>query len=253
MVLSSYQLPKYHKHSIRIHSYEVDFNQKLTVTALFNYFQEIAWEHAHILGYGFEHLLQKGLFWVLSRVEAEIYRLPRWTEQVTLLTWPRGSDGIFAFRDFEMYDECGKRIIAATSSWLVLNAKSHRPVRINWFSDFDFAQRNALDRNAAKLLEAGGVPDFSEKISVRIGDIDMNQHVNNVRYIDWAYNTFSIEHFKNFYPARVAVNFNAEAKAGDLLAISLFQDQNGESLVDITSADNNKNLCRLMFYWKKIS
>lgn len=252
MVLDSYQFPKYHKHYLKVHSYEVDLNQRLTVTALFNYFQEIAWEHAHLLGYGWEHLLQKGWFWVLSRVEAEIYRLPQWTDQVTLLTWPRGVDGIFALRDFEIYDGQGEKIIAATSSWLVLSTQSHRPVRNDWYYEFDFANRSALDRNATKLNEQKLEPQFTEIIDVRIGDIDINQHVNNVRYIDWAYNTFSIEHFKKHFPCRVVVNFNAEGKPNEKLTINRYRTPIGDSVVDINSAEASKNLCRLMFSWDKI-
>ncbi|HON71415.1 acyl-[acyl-carrier-protein] thioesterase [Tenuifilum sp.] len=252
MNFDTYQFPKYHRHKLKVHSYEVDFNQRLTVTALFNYLQEIAWEHAHLLGYGWEHLLQKGWFWALSRVEVEIYRLPAWTDEVVLLTWPRGVDGIFALRDFEVYDHLGNKIIAATSSWLVLNIQTRRPVRAEWYSDFDYATRSSLGRNATKLVEQSVSPEFSEKFDVRIGDIDMNQHVNNVRYIDWAYNTFSIEHFKSYFPKRVVVNFNAEGKANDSIIASRFQNSQDESIVEIANASNGKNLCRLMFEWGKI-
>lgn len=250
--LDTFQFPRYHKHFLKIHSYEVDFNQKLTVTALFNYLQEIAWEHAHMLGYGWEHLLQKDWFWVLSRVEVEIFRLPGWTEPVTLVTWPRGVDGVLALRDFEIYDQQGKRIIAATSSWLVLSVKTRRPVRAEWFSEFDFANRSALGRNASKLTELDNQPKFTETISVRVGDIDMNQHVNNVRYIDWAYNTFEAEHFKLYYPSRVVVNFNAEGKGEDKLIVNRFQSEQGDSFVEINHNESGKNLCRLMFGWQKI-
>lgn len=252
MIFDTFKFPQYHRHTLKIHSYEVDFNQRLTVTALFNYLQEIAWEHAHLLEYGWEHLLKKGWFWVLSRVEVEIDRLPKWTEEVTLITWPRGVDGVFALRDFELYDSQGNKIIAATSNWLVLSIKTHRPVRSDWFSDFNYANRSALGHNASKLVQQVGSPEFTERFDVRIGDIDMNQHVNNVRYIDWAYNTFSIEHFKSYFPKRVVVNFNAEGKANDSIIASRFQNSQDESIVEIANASNGKNLCRLMFEWGKI-
>lgn len=252
MNLDAFQFPKYHRQTLRIHSYEVDFNQKLSVTALFNYLQEIAWEHAHLLGYGWEHLLQKKWFWALSRVEAEIFRLPKWTEQVTLLTWPRGVDGIFALRDFEMYDQLGNILVVASSSWLVLNIDTRRPVRADWYSDFDFANRTALGRNASKLVEQLFEPEFTELLDVRIGDIDMNLHVNNVRYIDWAYNTFSIDHFRDLYPSMVVVNFNAEAKTNDRIEVTRFESNQYENVFEIKNAETSKNLCRLMFRWQKI-
>lgn len=251
MDLDAYRFPQYHRHALKVHSYEVDFNQRLTVTALFNYLQEIAWEHAHLLGYGWEHLLQKNWFWVLSRVEVEIYRLPQWTDEVTLITWPRGVDGVFALRDFEIFDQQGSKIIAATSSWLVLNIQTRRPVRSDWYSDFNFANRSALPHNASKLAEQITNPEYIERFDVRIGDIDMNRHVNNVRYIDWAYNTFCMDHFQNFYPSRVVVNFNAEGKANDIITVTRFQSAQDESVVEINNAETSKNLCRLLFGWEK--
>ncbi len=252
MDLNRYTFPQYHLQQIRVHSYEVDLNRRLTITALFSLLQEIAWEHAHLLRYGWEHLLQKGWFWALSRLDVELYQIPAWTEELTLVTWPRGLDGIFALRDFEFYNSLGERVIAATSSWLVLNIETRRPVRDSWHSDFDFVERSALSANAAKLSGVNGIPVYTEPLNVRIGDIDMNMHVNNVRYIDWAYNTFGIEHFQSYIPQKVVVNFNAEAKANQQVDVIRFQPEPNQSLIDINFAGNGKNLCRLMFYWKKI-
>lgn len=244
---------QYHHRSIEVRSFEVDFNQKLRITALFNYLQEVAWEHAKILNFGWGDLYSKGWFWALSRVEVEVERLPRWTDEVTLVTWPKQAEGIFALRDFEMYDSQGNRLIAATSSWLVVNISNRRPVRIaEWYTDFDFASRSALSRQASKVADCTGDTKFTEQVAVQVGDIDMNQHVNNVRYIDWAYNTLSIDHYCSFYPRRVVVNFNAEGKVGETLVVEQFKHSTNGHIVCINRENDSKNLCKLQFEWAEI-
>lgn len=252
MDLSDFKLPQYYQHDLLVHSYEVDLNQRLSITSIFNYLQEIAWEHAKRLKYGWDDLNEKGWFWALSRVEVEIHRLPQWTEKIRLLTWPRIADGLFALRDFEIYDAQGEKIIAATSSWLVVNIQNRRPVRVGeWYNEFDYSKREALGRMASKISDSGTNPVFSEKLEVRIGDIDMNQHVNNVRYIDWAYNTFSFGHYKQYTPKTVIVNFNAEALASDLISVDLFEMPEHSNIVNINRASDSRNLCKLQFKWNK--
>lgn len=255
MKLSDFSNPaQFYQHDIVVRSYEVDFNQNLRVTALFNYLQEIAWEHAENLDFGWDDLNGKGCFWALSRIEVEITRLPRWTDRVTLITWPRPADGIFARRDFALFDSEGNQLVAATSSWLVVNVSNRRPVRIaEWYSNREFSSLFALSSAASKIVDSGcSMPAVSESLCVQVGDIDMNQHVNNVRYIDWAYNTFSIDHYKNFSPTKVVVNFNAECKFGDGIEVQQFQISNSAHVVNVNRHGDSKNLCRLEFWWKPI-
>ncbi len=242
--------PQYYKHHLKVHSYEIDLNQNLSIPAIFNYLQEIAWEHADKLKYGFNDLHDKGQIWVLSRIEVEIHQLPRWTDELTLITWPRGVDGIFALRDYELHNSAGETVVAVSSSWLVLDTNTRRPVRLNdWSMGFDFANRQAIGRVAAKIKDEGSTPAFTEQFDVRIGDIDVNQHVNNVRYIDWAYNTFTIDHFKRNTPRAIVVNFNAEGKAGDVVKIERFDCTSTCSIVNVGRISDSKNICKVEFCW----
>ncbi len=254
MNLANFPSPQYHHHNLTIHSFEVDFNHQLSITALFNLFQEIAWEHAKILHFGWEDLMQKEQFWVLSRVRVEVNRLPRWTENVTLVTYPRGVDGLFALRDYEMFESNGNRIIAASSSWLILNLQTRRPVRLTDFDHgMEYAQRAALRANPGKIASNGFAPVLTDNFNVKTGDIDVNGHVNNVRYIDWAYNAFDLDHYKKFSPAFIEVNFLAEGRMGDEIAIKLAEYNDNEHVIDITRGNDSKDLCRIHIKWQPIA
>jgi medium-chain acyl-[acyl-carrier-protein] hydrolase len=250
MDLSSFKSPSYHTHRISVHSYDIDSNSRLNVFSLFNYFQEIAWEHAGILRFGYNDLSENNQFWVLSRIRVEIERLPLWTEQLALITYPRGVDGPFALRDYEVFDSKGERIIAGVSSWLIVNAKTHRPVRP---TDLDLTNavndHRALTVNASKIADVKQAPVNVDELIVKASDIDVNYHVNNTRYVEWAYNTFSHAYHKENLIKVVEVNFLAEGKEENRLAVERYQLAEKENTIVIKRVDDKKELCRVYFEW----
>ncbi|NOU18943.1 MAG: hypothetical protein HOO91_15415 [Bacteroidales bacterium] len=250
MDLGIFTSPSYHRHEIKVHSFDIDFNSRLNVFSLFNYFQEIAWEHAAILQFGLEDLSKKNLFWVLSRVRVEIVRLPNWAEKITLITYPRGIYGLFALRDYEVYDSGGNCIISGSGGWLILDAKNRRPIRLNDLDlDFFNNDRRALSVNASKVVDVKQNPLRVDNLVVRTSDIDLNNHVNNTRYIEWAYNMFSLDYHKVNLLKVVEVNFLAEGKENNNLSVELYQLSEKENTISINRIDDKKELCRVYFEW----
>jgi len=86
----------------RVHVYETGPDSKLNLYSLFNYMQDIASDHAIKLGFGRDDLMRDNRFWVLSRIYAEISKLPLWEDSIIIKTWPNGTDKLFALRNYEV-------------------------------------------------------------------------------------------------------------------------------------------------------
>jgi len=186
-----------------------------------NIAQEMANRDAARLGFGYDRLLELNTIWVLSRMEVRFLRAPVWREIVELDTWHKGEDGIFSLRDFLIRDENGTEdLLAATSSWLIINLKTRRIQRPQLlFSDTTLSQkkeRHAIETPCGKIEEPD--PELIQPAgqkTVSYSDIDFNGHVNNAKYIEWA--------MDHLYPAQVAsrkvdrfrINFNIEAHLSD--------------------------------------
>lgn len=52
-----------------IRAYDVDFNNKIKISSVFNLLQDVASVHADLLGLGFKDLYKLDLGWVLSWVK----------------------------------------------------------------------------------------------------------------------------------------------------------------------------------------
>ena len=248
-------LLKYEK-EYNIHVYETGPEGCLTIYSLFDYLQDIASDHAVKLGYGRDDLLKQNNFWVLSRIYTEISSLPEWNGTIIIRTWPRGTDKLFALRDYEVRYNDGRQIALATSSWLIVDRNSkriQRPDNTLSMYNSDLPREKALPRNAAKLEPAPADSLNTAAFSVRISDLDVNLHTNNVRYVKWIYDSYSLDFILNHIPLSVEINYLAESHFGDTISILNSEEKDKEKIFNhsIVRTSDNTELCRLKIKWTK--
>ncbi|MCL2833360.1 MAG: thioesterase [Treponema sp.] len=194
----------------------IDKSDRLTLGAAFEYFQEAAISHAASLGVGRDALLKEGHAWVLSRISVFIERRPRYEETVTVRTWPRRSDKLFAVRDYDILDAAGQAQIRGRSGWLFIDVEKRRPIRVE----------NVMERlphnDGVDSLTSGPVNLAAREDLVHYGyrqaaysDIDNFGHMNNVSYILWIQDMTSPDLLNQAEQIRLDINYISEIKAGE--------------------------------------
>ncbi|MDF9799924.1 medium-chain acyl-[acyl-carrier-protein] hydrolase [Catalinimonas alkaloidigena] len=206
-----------HQQHFTVRSYDVDFQRHLRTDVLCGFFQEVASEHALKLGVGYQQLDEQQLFWVLSRLLLQITKLPRWHEEIIIETWAKGTDRLFALRDFVVRNGQGEILIQATSYWLMLNANSRRPVRPDSFFARLKHEAHAIDEPIEKLESTKAKLSYTE--IARYTELDHNQHVNNIRYVSWMLNSFPLDFFSQHELQTLQINFQSELREGDSVEI----------------------------------
>jgi len=200
----------------KVRSYEVDVTGRATVLTISNFLQEIAGNHAGKLGVSVDKLFAKKLTWVLSRLHLKMFSYPFWREEVSILTWPSDAYGKFATRDFEIFNSKNEIIGKATTSWMLLDLIKLRPITMpDFIMNINRPQRErAIDDKFEKLPKLEKF-EFQNKYNVRLSDLDINQHVNNVNYIEWAIETIPVEISQKYQLNQFEISFRAESKYGD--------------------------------------
>lgn len=242
------------KYSVNV--FNTDLTGRLSPGALFNFFEDIAGRHALELGWGRDNLMFNGLFWALSRMVVKVERLPMAWDEVMLRTWPRGTESIFALRDLEMYDGAGKRLAAASSSWVIVDyhtRKAQRPDKTLSNLNNRFPEERALDTNARKVPPLPAGEHEMTRLKVKLDDIDVNGHVNNARYVHWAVNCYDPEFIINHTPETIEVNYIAEGHQNEMINILTgTADETGTSFIhSVTRESDGSEICRLRMSWKK--
>ncbi|MEM7654839.1 MAG: acyl-ACP thioesterase domain-containing protein [Bacteroidota bacterium] len=166
---------------------EVNPNRRIGLASLWQLMQEAAWENAASLKASTYDLQKRGITWVMSRGRIEVFRYPKHRETITVETWPSGQERSFLYRDYRVYDAEGTLIAQATTTWLVLDFEERKMVSVPQdLGDILLTpeEKPPLERSRGKM----SLPDPKHAgtlIPVQFHDLDINQHVNNSRYIRW--------------------------------------------------------------------
>lgn len=240
-----------HKENFTIRAYEIDAKGKASVTSICNYLQEAAGNHATILGVAVDHLFKMHLTWVLSRLHIQVSRFPIWRENVRLETWPSGKKGKYATRDFLIFDQSDNIIVRGTSSWMMIDLKMLKPITMPEFMNEikSPARPRAIDDSFQKLPPPQN-PEIETMFDVRLNDLDINQHVNNVKYIEWALESIPIRDWQESHLTELEISYRSETKYGERVVVKSERNQN-IYLHGIISEKDQRNLALLRTKWNK--
>ncbi|MDR1836856.1 MAG: acyl-ACP thioesterase [Treponema sp.] len=209
----------------------IDRSDRLTLDAVFQFFQEAAISHAENLGVGREDMARTGQVWILSRISVLVERRPKYSETVTVRSWPRGGEKLFAMRNFDIRDRQDVPVVSARSAWLIVDIEKRRPLRPQ-------SVMNNLPLNEgleALAPEAGGTAALAERNLQKTAerkalytDVDYNGHVNNVRYVQWIEDTLDPRLLEEAGKMRLDINYLNEILGGETIEIlsSPFEDEN---------------------------
>ena len=102
-----------------------DVNKKLEVTntGILAALEDVACIHSEMAGFGLTNIPDTKLTWVLINWKVNIIRRSKFDETMRVVTWSRGAEKIYTYRDFYVYDKDNKIVAKATSRWLLLNQK----------------------------------------------------------------------------------------------------------------------------------
>ncbi|KAK2645790.1 hypothetical protein Ddye_020985 [Dipteronia dyeriana] len=187
------------RQNFSIRSYEIGADRTASIETLMNHLQETALNHvktAGLLGDGFgstPEMCKKNLIWVVTRMQVMVDHYPTWGDVVQVETWVSASGKNGMRRDWLIRDcKTGQALTRASSVWVMMNKLTRRLSKIpdevrgeiepyfmnsDPIVDEDGRKLPKLDDNTADYVRRGLTPRWS--------DLDVNQHVNNVKYIGW--------------------------------------------------------------------
>jgi acyl-ACP thioesterase len=205
-----------HSETFTIRASEVGAGGQITLPAICGLFQEVAGNHALKLDFDITQLQEKDLTWVLHRMDIKMERYPNWREKITIETWPAAGDALRAYRDYRILDEDDNQIGACLSYWMMINMKTRRPSRMpQEVLDLRLTNLEHVMPIKSDKIEPFEEPDMEKKFVVRKSDLDMNNHVNNARFVEWLMESYDDD--KKYLIKNMDIMFMRESKAGDII------------------------------------
>ncbi|MCX2742197.1 acyl-[acyl-carrier-protein] thioesterase [Pontibacter anaerobius] len=241
------------KSEFTVRSSQIDYRGQATLPALVSYMQEAAWHNTLDLGISMYELLERGLTWVLQRMRVEMFRYPGHNDRITVETWASGRERVFLHRDFRIYNQERELLGQATSVWLVMDVVKRQLVSV---PDFILAVE-VVPGSEPLPFARGKLPQLQEaqheqQVPVRWHDIDLNRHVTNTRYLQWALDTLPLDVLEQKQLRQVDIIFKAESILGDtVVSAAAPADENDHTyLHKLTSQESGKELVQAQTEWE---
>ncbi|KAI3525049.1 hypothetical protein L1887_03720 [Cichorium endivia] len=187
------------REKICIRVYEVGPDQTASVETLMNHFLEIAISHMKRIGlmhdrFGSEEMSKENLMWVVAKIQMVVDRYPTWGDIVQIDTWKSacGKNGLSCNLTFS---DCktGEILVRASSIWVMMNKKTRKlskfpnEVRAKLEQYFvDTPPMIEQDTRTWSKKEEKFDENVCKGLTPRWSDLDINYHVNHVKYVGLA-------------------------------------------------------------------
>lgn len=241
------------EHRVRGHEAGVAGNLKF-VNGL-HYLQEAAEMHADQIGVGLTFLRSRGMLWVLSRYHVRLDHYPMIGDSVRIITWPSGFRRLWAEREFLILGDSDRIFGAASSAWLLVRADDFRPLRsADHLPGFEMHTTRPLPSDFPKI-PAPIDPQFKRTFRVRMHDLDVNRHVNNAVYVEWALEAVPEPFWNRSRPAEVEVQFAGMAMPGDTVEAKVRHEAgiNGDTFLhEIRRTSDDRILTAMRSRWTQV-
>ena len=221
-------LSKVGRYEFLAEPFHCDFSSHLFMGHLGNHLLNAADYHSNDRGYGMNYLMPRHKTWVLSRLAIEMQQMPKSYDKFFVETWVEGAMKYFTSRDFKI---CGKVSgTSATSSssepssdssseeivygygksvWAMIDTDTRQPVDI--FSINDGLIREYIEEEkpcpiaASSRVKMGKDAQLVRTIDTYYNDVDVNGHINSVKYIEHILDLFDLDFYLTHFLQRFEI------------------------------------------------
>jgi medium-chain acyl-[acyl-carrier-protein] hydrolase len=195
-------------------------NGNLKYTELCNILQLTAAKHSEVGGISFSDMQVFNQAWVLSKMRVEINRMPKWKETITVKTWIKSLENSRSIRCLEVYlgDE---KLVGCETFWAVFNTQLRRPEALALpHEHFEKYENDNATKDSFSKINIQKDFETIAKRKVVLSDLDIVNHVNNVKYLEWCLDFVDFDVIINSKIKAFEMIFMKELSLYDGIAIS---------------------------------
>lgn len=237
--------------------FHCDFSHRLFIGHLGNHLLNAADFHSTDRGFGMNYLNPIHKTWVLSRLAVEMEEMPAQYTKFFVETWVEGAMKYFTNRNFRIVGEDGRVFGYGRSVWAMIDTDTRQPQDIlaihdGAINDWIETERECPIEKSSRVKMGDGAT-LVRTIDTFYNDVDVNGHINSVKYIEHVLDLFPVEWYRGHRLHRFEIAYVAESHGGDKLSFYSERTADGEYNVRIVKVgengakDNEVCRCKLEF------
>ena len=239
------------KYEFTIDAYLTDFRGKATLPMIGGFLLQAATKHAEERGFGYSDMTSQQRVWVLSRMAIEVHEYPKNDTVFIIKTWIVSVNRLFTERHFAFEDENGKSLGYARSLWASIDLETRKPtnlLELYGLSDYINNEQEAPIDALSKIPALKDNYEQAAEFVVKYSDVDINKHLNSMKYIEHFVDVFDIDMFREKEIYRIEVNYISEGHYGKKLDI--LKREEGDSVFILEMRDGETTICASRLIWK---
>ena len=215
------------KQNKKIEICEVDFANHYKIYHMFTTFAELATENGAKVGLWNDQM--KGKYgWVIAKQTLKLNEPIRVDDVVEFSTIiDNGSSAIFPRYYFIKKD--GKEVANCSAVWTLLDLEKRRIVIPRREGLTVPVVNHDIKLDTPKNIEYDFELSHMMTRQVLYSDVDLNRHMNNARYIEWALDLIDLDIHKDHFINEVTIHYKKEILP--LAHVELFMGHNGNRYV----------------------
>ena len=221
---------------------DIDENNQLSNKGVLRIMQEIAGLHSSYLGYGLNDTPQTGFAWLLLNWKLKVFSRPKWETSLTVNTWSKSMNPLFAYRDIEILDSNNNLVAVGSSKWILfdINKQSLCKIPSEVKEKFPSVDKSVFEEKFVEKLKEPENSNFVYEYTIQRRDIDTNHHVNNLIYLDYAYQALPENIYSDTNFSNVEIMYKHEAKLGDIISVFYSHTEENEHVITIKDKKREK-------------
>jgi len=234
-------MKNYYKNFI-IPYYDTGMDNYLKPEMILSYMAETSTWHIDALGLGNDTMSDQNYAWLLNRWEVDISDYPRAKEEVIVYTWTTGFNKFYAYREFMMKSSDNRELARASTIWILVDSITKKPRRIpaNMIHAFSTENEKMVEREINFKHFKDYLYSKWKAIYIRKSDIDNNNHVNNVKYLEWMIDATEDKILNDYYVKNISIEYKKEVLyEDDPIVYSFFTVVNSEIIYNYKITSEN--------------
>lgn len=232
----------FYEKDFHVRYFDLGENNALSITGLMDLLQEIAGMHSSDVGYGLNDINRTGLTWFLLYWKIKIFEKPKWNTKLRIKTWARKLEKVSSFRDFEVYDDNGRKIAIASSKWALLdvNKKSIARLPESMSDEYGVIEESVFNPPIDAKIKIPENINLTYEYTIGRRDIDTNHHVNNLYYLDFAFQALPEVVYCNTNFTEVEILYKKQLRVNEKIKCFYEKEDDGNHTVVIKSEDEKQ-------------
>ena len=206
-------------------------NASLSVIGAFQIIQDAVTDCMGVLSIdGISVKRKYNAFWVFVKTRVKFFKQLGWAEEFTVCSFLSSMSLAKLYADVEVRDKSGDLVFYARVEMCVLDLATQKIKKIAAVGVDESMLTPATEEINFGKCDVGE-PSLIEQVKVRSTNIDHSHHTNNLEYLRFIMNTYSVAEIETKTVVEMEINYASQSYENDVLDVLKAHSENRDLIV----------------------